>query len=62
MKEKREQPFKGADRVWQGLLVKLENKLQRAGQDEKLQYDFILSFAMRYRYVNFFRFNQNGGI
>lgn len=47
--------------VWQGPLVKLENKLQRTGQDggpsgmEKLEYDFTLFLRL---IATSIRFNQ----
>lgn len=47
--------------MWQGPLVKLENKLQRTGQDggpsgmEKLEYDFTLFLRL---IATSIRFNQ----
>lgn len=50
--------------VWQGLLVKLENKLQRTGQDEIgwKNSNTILLYSLVLRDIDTFRFNQNRGI
>lgn len=47
--------------MWQGLLVKLENKLQRTGQDEIgwKNSNTILLYSLVLRDIDTFRFNQN---
>lgn len=50
--------------MWQGLLVKLENKLQRTGQDEIgwKNSNTILLYSLVLRDIDTFRFNQDRGI